>query len=70
MGIGRLAATDQARLVGDKPQMVLIADAPRLGECEGALVDALEADQFLRCDGVRGRKVLPGGIPIIPDRAA
>ena len=64
MGIGGLAAADQARLVGDKSQMVLIADAPRLGECEGAFVDTVDRISCGRCDSVRGRSVLPGGIPI------
>ena len=64
MGIGWLAAADQARLAGDKPQMFLIADAPRLWECERAFVDTVDRISGVRCDRVRRRNVLPGSIPI------
>ncbi len=57
MGIAGLAAADQARLAGDKPQMVLIADAPRLGECEGAFVDAVGRISCMGCDSGDGRTV-------------
>ncbi len=55
MGIGRLAAADQARLVGDKSQMVLVADAPRLREREGAFVDTVDCISCGRCDSGDGR---------------
>jgi hypothetical protein len=64
MGIGGLAAADQARLVGDEPQMVLIADAPRLGECEGAFVDTVDRMSCGRCDSGGGRDTYPSDIPI------
>jgi hypothetical protein len=40
MSIAGLPATDQAGLLGDKPQVVAIADAARLGEGKYRLVDA------------------------------
>ena len=43
VGIAGLPGTDQARLFGDKPKVVLIAMAARLGEGQHALVDPLPA---------------------------
>ena len=42
MGVAGLAATDQAGLDRDEFEMLLVADAPRCGECEWALVDAID----------------------------
>ena len=45
VGIRRLAAAEQARLLGDVTQMLPIAIAARGCEREDALVDALRLDQ-------------------------
>ena len=39
MRVRGLTAADQARLFGDEPDMVLVANATRFGQGEGALVD-------------------------------
>jgi hypothetical protein len=39
MGIARLAATDQAGLLGDKVHMFAIANAPRFGMRQHGFVD-------------------------------
>ena len=39
VGIRRLPATDQARLLGNEPDVIAVADPPRLWECKGALID-------------------------------
>jgi hypothetical protein len=39
VSIARLPAADQARLLGDEPHVLAIADAPRLGEGKHGLVD-------------------------------
>ena len=42
MRVGRFAAADQAGPGCDEFEMLLVADAPRCGECECALVDAID----------------------------
>src|SRR5579871_5043046 len=37
--IARFASADEARLLGDEPEVVPVAQSPRLAEGEGALVD-------------------------------
>ena len=39
VGIGWLPSTYEARLLGHKPEMLLVSVASRLGNREGALVD-------------------------------
>ena len=41
MGIGRCAAADEARLGRDKSQMILVANAPRLGMGKFPVVNGL-----------------------------
>ena len=41
MGVGRLAAADQTRLLRHKAHMVAIADAPRLGMRKNRFIDRL-----------------------------
>ena len=63
MGIARLAAADQARLPGDEFEMLLVADAPRFGECEGAFVDAI--DRF-SCGAATACVAGPSGPAVSP----
>ena len=39
VGIGRFSPAHETRLLGDKPQMLFVAIATRLSDCEYALVD-------------------------------
>ena len=48
MGVGRLAAADQTRLLGHISDVISVTNPARLGEGEGAFVDrASIADRFL-----------------------
>ena len=42
MGVRRLTPTDETSLLGDEPQMRLVAVSPGLAECKHALIDALQ----------------------------
>jgi hypothetical protein len=39
MGIRWLAAAHQARLIGNEPDMIAVADSPRFRKCKYALVN-------------------------------
>ena len=39
MGVGRFSPAHETRLLGDEPQMLFVAIATRLSDCEYALVD-------------------------------
>ena len=43
MGVGRLPAADQARLLGNVSDVISVPNAARLGEGEGAFVDPLRS---------------------------
>ena len=43
MGIGGLAATNQTRLLGDKPHVLAVTNPPWLGMCEFALINVCSA---------------------------
>jgi len=52
MGIAGLAAANEASLFGHEPQMGLVTQATRHGDCQHALVNA-GADLLVRCRLVR-----------------
>src|SRR5262245_20702654 len=64
MGIGWLAATDEARLLHDIAKVLPVAISPRDREREEALVDALrltEAGSFRSGDYLRPRSAIARG---------
>ena len=46
MGIGRFSPAYETRLFGDEPQMLFVAIATRLSDCEHALVDRQRTHRF------------------------
>ena len=56
VGVRGLPATDQARLLGNEPDVIAVADPPRLREGKHALVDGFGAPLPNRPDGIARRR--------------
>jgi hypothetical protein len=54
VGVRRFAAADQAPLPGNEPDVLAVANSPRLGEDKHALVDGFGAALANRPEGIAG----------------
>ena len=54
VGVRRFAAADQAGLLSNEPDVIAVANSPRLGEDKHALVDGFAAPLANRPEGIAG----------------